>query len=119
MNEQTKITLKVTAARSEDLVLGDLIAAQDGDLRAMRDTLAHFVVNGTGDYMEQNDYEIEEPVEGSDKPNVVAMPGARTRVSRLTLGELKFYSRQLQGSLREKAAPKETGTVSDSPSDTD
>lgn len=113
MSEPTEIQLKVTSLRSEGLVLGDLIAAQDGDLRAMRDTLAHFVVNGTGDYMEQEDREIK--VEG--RMRVVL--GARTRVSQLTLGQLKFYSSQLQGSLRDEAVPPETGTVSGSPSDTD
>jgi hypothetical protein len=119
MSEQTEIKLRVTAERSEELVLGDLIAAQDGDLKAMRDTLAHFVVNGTGDYMEQEDRTIEVEVEGRQQKRMRLVVGARSRVARLTLGQLKFYTQQLQGSLRDEAAPKETGTVSDSPSDTD
>ncbi len=119
MTEQTELELRVTAARSEELVLGDLIAAQDGDLKAMRDTLAHFVVNGTGDYMEQEDREIEVAVPGQLQKRKRIVLGARTQVARLTLGQLKFYSQQLQGSLRDEAAPKETGTDSGSPSDTD
>lgn len=110
---QIEIELKVTAERSDDLVLGDLIAAQEGDLKAMRDTLAHFVVNGTGGYMEQDDFEIT--VDGRKQME----PGARTQVGQLTLGQLKFYSEQLQGNLREEAAPKETGTDSEMPSDSE
>ncbi len=119
MTEQINIELKVTAARSEELVLGDLIAAQDGDLRAMRDTLAHFVVNGTGEYVEQEDREIEVSIEGQEQKRKRVVLGARTRVGRLTLGQLKFYSQQLQSSLREEAVPKESGMASNSPSDTD
>jgi len=119
MTEQTKLELRVTAARSEELVLGDLIAAQDGDLKAMRDTLAHFVVNGTGEYMEQEDREIEVEVPGQLQKRKRVVLGARTQVARLTLGQLKLYTRQLQGSLRDEAVPKETGTASDPPSDMD
>ncbi|MFV2045022.1 MAG: hypothetical protein ACC700_17515 [Anaerolineales bacterium] len=113
MTETIELKLSVTTNRAEGLVLGDLIAAQDGDLRAMRDTLAHFVVNGTGDYMSQDDYEVT--LDGFTH----AEPGARTQVSRLTLGQLKFYSKQLQGSLRDEAVPPAKGTVSGLPSDTD
>ena len=113
MTDQIEIKLRVTAERSEGLVLGDLIAAQDGDLKAMRNTLAHFVLNGTGDYMPADDYEIT--VEGRKQME----PGARTRVAQLTLGQLKLYSSQLQGSLRDEAVPPAQGTVSRAPFDTD
>ena len=112
MTETIELQLKVTAERSDGLVLGDLIAAQEGDLKAMRNTLAHFVVNGTGDYMNQEDYEVT-----VDKKKQMKS-GARTQVALLTLGQLKFYSMQLQGNLRDDAAPKETGTDSEPPSDT-
>ena len=112
MTETIELQLKVTAERSDGLVLGDLIAAQEGDLKAMRNTLAHFVVNGTGDYMNQEDYEVTLNGEKQTKS------GARTQVALLTLGQLKFYSMQLQGNLRDDAAPKETGTDSEPPSDT-
>lgn len=95
----TDIQLRVTATRAEGLILGDLIAAQEGDLRAMRDTLAHFAVNGTGEYMESED--------------------AKALIGALTLGEMRTYSGQLQGSLREEAVPKEPEPASDSPSSTD
>ena len=84
MTEQTELKLRVTAERSEGLVLGDLIGAQDGDLKAMRDTLAHFVLNGTGAYMDPEDGEII--IDGELK----TVPGARTLVGRLTLGQLKL-----------------------------
>ena len=116
MTETIELQLKVTAERSDGLVLGDLIASQEGDLKAMRNTIAHFVVNGTGDYMEQEDHEIEFEVNGKKHKKLV--PGARTQVALLTLGQLKFYSMQLQGNLRDDAAPKETGTDSEPPSDT-
>ena len=112
MTETIEIELKVTAERANGLVLGDLIAAQEGDLKAMRNTLAHFVVNGTGDYMNQEDYEVTLNGEKQMKS------GARTRIGQLTLGRLKVYSNQLQGNLREDAVPKENGTDSEPPSDT-
>lgn len=106
--------MRVTRERAEELMLADLIAAQEGDLRAMRDTLAHFVVNGTGDYLPQDDY-----VRKDEAGNSVVVPGARTLIGRLKLGQLKQYSGQLQTQLREDAVPKGTGTDSGSPSGTD
>jgi hypothetical protein len=114
-----EIRMLVSKERARDLILDDLISAQEGDLRAMRDTLAHFVVNGTGDYLPQDDYTVEESVEGQEKPNVVTMPGARTLIGRLRLGQLQTYSAQLQTQLRERAVPPATGTPSGNPSGTD
>jgi hypothetical protein len=37
----------------ERITLDQIIGMQDGDLRAMRDTLAACLVNGNGEYMEE------------------------------------------------------------------
>ncbi|MGH9158197.1 MAG: hypothetical protein ACRD1K_20705 [Acidimicrobiales bacterium] len=104
------IELKVTQARAEGLVLQDLIDAQNGNLEAIRDTLAHFVLNGTGDYLALEDHKDEQG-------NPVL--GARSVVGQMTLGEMKHYSAQMRQLLQDSAVPKASGTDSASPSVTD
>ncbi len=93
------ITLSVTSDRVDSLEIDALIGAQEGDMRAMRDTLAHFVVDKEGKYVE---------------PVI-----AQRMVGKMTIGQLKVESANLQGSLRDDAAPKATEKDSDSPSPTD
>ncbi len=93
------IVLDVTSDRVDSLEIDFLIGAQEGDMRAMRDTLAHFLVDGKGKYVE---------------PEV-----AQQVIGKMTIGQLKIESANLVGSLQEDAAPKGTEKDSDSPSPTD
>ena len=93
------ITLDVTTGRVDSLEIDLLIQAQEGDMRGMRDTLAHFVVDKEGRYVES--------------------AIAQRMIGKMTIGQLKIESANLQGYLRENAAPKATEKDSDSPSPTD
>ncbi len=93
------ITLDVTTDRVDSLELDMLILAQEGDMRGMRDTIAHFVVDKEGKYVE---------------PEI-----AQSMVGKMTIGQLKVESANLQGYLRDNAAPKATEKDSDSPDPTD
>ncbi len=93
------ITLDVTTDRVDSLEIDMLILAQEGDMRGMRDTIAHFVIDKEGKYVE---------------PEI-----AQRMVGKMTIGQLKVESANLQGYLRDNAAPKATEKDSDSPSPTD
>ena len=105
------IVLSVTSERVDGLEIDLLIRAQDGDMSAMRDTLAHFLVDGSGKYMQPHDR--------VDKESGQTIPGARSIIGRMTIGQLKLESANLQGSLRDDAAPKVIEKASGSPSPTD
>ncbi|KKN73401.1 hypothetical protein LCGC14_0401040 [marine sediment metagenome] len=93
------ITLDVTTERVDSLEIDMLILAQEGDMRGMRDTIAHFVVDKKGVYVE---------------PEI-----AQRMVGKMTIGQLKVESANLVGYLRDDAAPKETEKDSGSLSPTD
>lgn len=92
------IVLDVTTERVDGLELDLLIKAQEGDMRAMRDTLAHFLTDRNGNYVKK---EVAQVV-----------------IGKMTIGQLKLESQKLQGSLQEDAAPKATEKDSASPSPT-
>lgn len=103
------VELNVNSERAEQLVLQDLIDAQNGVLEALRDTLAHFVVNGTGEYLPLDDWLDDKKV---------SHPGARSIIGQMTLAEMKHWSGQMRTLLQESAVPKASEKDSGSPSDT-
>ncbi len=92
------IVLDVTSDRVDGLELDLLIKAQEADMRAMRDTLAHFLTDRDGNYVKK---EVAQVV-----------------IGKMTIGQLKIESAKLQGALREDAAPKASEKASDLPSAT-
>ncbi len=56
MTENNTITIQVDQARLGDLVTVDqFIAMQEGNVRAIRDVLGSFVINGNGGYLDPSE----------------------------------------------------------------
>ena len=78
----TKLQFKVDPERIE---LGELIDMQDGNIKAMRDLLAHCLTNGNGEFMTDDE--------------------ARKLVNKLKLSEIKNTVAEFVKQLGDKALP--------------
>lgn len=85
----TTVRLKYDRERMENNVtLGDLIDAEHEKLEGMRNVLAHFMTNETGEYLSTED--------------------AQVALNKLTLGQVKKISEQFREATLNDAVPPTT-----------